>query len=61
MAPGPIPLVFKERGFFGAKVPFPYGPADGRKGLRRMSAPSPPIARRSATSFPLMVDCLHVA
>ena len=54
---GPDPTVFQKRGFLGAKVPFPYGLADGRKGLdSNLRAVS---AHREAVGpgFPLMVDC----
>jgi L-alanine-DL-glutamate epimerase-like enolase superfamily enzyme len=54
---GPNPAFFREQGFFGAKVPFPYGPADGRKGLDENIRI---MAQHRATvgeGFPLMVDC----
>jgi L-alanine-DL-glutamate epimerase-like enolase superfamily enzyme len=54
---GPDPTIFKRRGFFGAKVPFPYGPVDGRRGL---AANVRAIAAHRAAvgdDFPLMVDC----
>ena len=54
---GPDPLIYKQRGFFGAKVPFPNGPADGRSGLEANVKAI--AAHRAAVgeNFPLMVDC----
>ena len=54
---GPNPLFHKERGFFGAKVPFPYGPADGRRGFEANVRAI--AAHRGAVGdgYPLMVDC----
>jgi L-alanine-DL-glutamate epimerase-like enolase superfamily enzyme len=54
---GPDPAFFKRSGFFGAKVPFPYGPADGRQGLDKNIEVV--AAHRAAVgdNFPLMVDC----
>ncbi len=54
---GPDPTVFQRRGFFGSKVPFPYGPADGRKGFAgNVEAVA---AHRAAVGegYPLMIDC----
>lgn len=54
---GPNPAFHRLRGFVGAKVPFPYGPADGRDGL--MANVRAIAAHREAggRDFPLMVDC----
>jgi L-alanine-DL-glutamate epimerase-like enolase superfamily enzyme len=54
---GPDPLVFKKRGFVGAKVPFPYGPADGRKGLEANIRAIAAHREAVGDEFPLMVDC----
>ena len=54
---GPDPRVFQQRGFLGAKMPMPRGPADGRQGL---SANIRSIAAHRdvvGPDFPLMVDC----
>ena len=54
---GPDPTVFKRRGFFGSKVPFPYGPADGREGFAANVRAV--AAHRAAVGdgYPLMIDC----
>jgi L-alanine-DL-glutamate epimerase-like enolase superfamily enzyme len=54
---GPDPVIYKERGFFGAKVPFPYGPADGRKGLEANVRAIAAHREAVGEGFPLMVDC----
>ena len=54
---GPDPLFHKERGFFGAKVPFPYGPADGRKGFEANVRAIAAHREAVGDGFPLMVDC----
>jgi len=54
---GPDPLIYKARGFFGAKVPFPYGPADGRKGLEANVRAIAAHREAVGEGFPLMVDC----
>ena len=54
---GPEPVAAKEMGFFGAKVPLPYGPDDGHEGLKKNIE----FLRRHRESvgpdYPLMVDC----
>lgn len=54
---GPEPVAAKEMGFFGAKVPLPYGPDDGHEGLKNNIE----FLRRHRESvgpdYPLMVDC----
>ena len=54
---GPDPTVFQRRGFFGSKVPFPYGPADGREGFAANVRAV--AAHRAAVGegYPLMIDC----
>ncbi len=54
---GPNSTVFQRRGFFGSKVPFPYGPADGRQGF---AANVRAVAGHRAAvgeGYPLMIDC----
>jgi L-alanine-DL-glutamate epimerase-like enolase superfamily enzyme len=44
-------------GFIGAKVPLPYGPGDGDKGMRG-NIDYIKLARESVgLDFPLMIDC----
>jgi L-alanine-DL-glutamate epimerase-like enolase superfamily enzyme len=54
---GPDPVFFKNRGFLGAKVPFPYGPADGRKGLERNIQIVAAHRDAVGAGFQLMIDC----
>jgi L-rhamnonate dehydratase len=54
---GPDPLIYKERGFVGAKVPFPFGPSDGRKGLDANVRTIAEHREAVGEGFPLMVDC----
>src|SRR5262245_47459097 len=53
---GPDPTVFQRRGFFGSKVPFPYGPAEGRGGF---AGNVQAVAAHRAVvgdGYPLMLD-----
>jgi hypothetical protein len=54
---GPDPTVFQRRGFFGSKVPLPYGPADGREGFAANVRAV--AAHRAAVGdgYSLMIDC----
>jgi len=54
---GPRPEACKALGFWGGKVPLPYGPADGPQGIRANRDFL--AAHRAAVGpeFPLMVDC----
>ncbi len=54
---GPDPTTFKKRGFFGAKVPFPYGPADGREGLAANLRAVAAHREAVGSDYPLMIDC----
>lgn len=54
---GPRPEACKAMGFWGGKVPLPYGPSDGLKGVKANYDFL--AAHRAAVGpdFPLMVDC----
>lgn len=54
---GPDPTVFQRRGFFGGKVPFPHGPADGREGLAANLRAVAAHREAVGPEFPLMIDC----
>ena len=54
---GPDPTTFQKRGFFGAKVPFPYGPADGREGLAANLRAVAAHREAVGPDYPLMIDC----
>jgi L-alanine-DL-glutamate epimerase-like enolase superfamily enzyme len=54
---GPEPVAAKEMGFFGAKVPLPYGPDDGHEGLRKNVEFLRKHREDIGPDFPLMVDC----
>ncbi len=54
---GPNPTTFQKRGFFGAKVPFPYGPADGREGLAANLRAVAAHREAVGPDYPLMIDC----
>lgn len=51
------PLAAKKMGFHGAKVPLPYGPADGDEGLRKNIAYLQGVRKLVGEDFPVMVDC----
>ena len=53
----PEPLAIKNLGFWGAKVPLPYGPFDGEEGLRRNLDFLAQHRAAVGPDFPLMVDC----
>ena len=51
-ATGVQPRRYQELGFFGAKMPLPHGPADGREGLRKTSRwSSEPVPRSAPISI----------
>ena len=47
----------KKMGFVGAKVPLPYGPADGDKGMKLNVEFIAKWREEVGPDFPLMVDC----
>ena len=51
------PDLAKAMGFAGAKIPCPYGPADGDEGLRANVAFFEKWRREVGSEFPLMLDC----
>lgn len=54
---GPAPDAIKELGFWGAKVPLPYGPFDREEGLARNVEYLHEMRALVGPDFPLMVDC----
>ncbi|CAN6634845.1 hypothetical protein TRVA0_014S02982 [Trichomonascus vanleenenianus] len=54
---GVNPLAAKKLGFWGAKVPLPYGPDDGHEGLRKNVKFLESHRSQVGDDFPLMVDC----
>ncbi|KAF1830297.1 nucleotide-diphospho-sugar transferase [Decorospora gaudefroyi] len=54
---GPEPSAAKEMGFFGAKVPLPYGPGEGVEGLKKNVEFLTKHRESVGPDFPLMVDC----
>lgn len=54
---GPAPAAARDMGFWGAKVPLPYGPDDGHEGLRKNIAFLRAHREAVGPDFPLMVDC----
>ncbi|KAH8723213.1 nucleotide-diphospho-sugar transferase [Phaeosphaeriaceae sp. PMI808] len=54
---GPEPVAAKEMGFFGAKVPLPYGPGEGAEGLKKNVEFLTKHRESVGPDFPLMVDC----
>lgn len=54
---GPEPAAAKEMGFFGAKVPLPYGPGEGVEGLKKNVEFLRKHRESVGPDFPLMVDC----
>ncbi|KAH7394340.1 nucleotide-diphospho-sugar transferase [Pyrenochaeta sp. MPI-SDFR-AT-0127] len=54
---GPEPAAAKEMGFFGAKVPLPYGPGEGIEGLKKNVEFLTKHRESVGPDFPLMVDC----
>lgn len=53
----PRPDLAKEMGFWGGKVPLPYGPADGHEGLKANREFLAGHRDAVGPDFPLMVDC----
>ena len=54
---GPKAGPIKEMGFWGAKVPLPYGPADRKEGLIKNVEFLSSQREAVGPGFPLMVDC----
>ncbi|KAF2476046.1 nucleotide-diphospho-sugar transferase [Lindgomyces ingoldianus] len=54
---GPEPAAAKAMGFFGAKVPLPYGPGEGVEGLKKNVEFLRKHRESVGPDFPLMVDC----
>ncbi len=54
---GVQPARYKELGFFGAKMPLPYGPADGREGLKANIELVANAREAVGPDFDLMLDC----
>jgi L-rhamnonate dehydratase len=54
---GPEPAAAKAMGFWGAKVPLPFCPADGHVGLRKNVEYLRKQRESVGPDFPLMVDC----
>jgi L-rhamnonate dehydratase len=53
----PEPLAIKQLGFWGAKVPLPYGHFDGEDGLKKNLDFLARHRTAVGPEFPLMVDC----
>lgn len=54
---GSRPDIAKELGFTGAKVPLPYAPAEGARGMRENVAFLARAREAVGPDFPLRVDC----
>lgn len=54
---GPRPEEAKKMGFWGGKVPLPYGPSDGHVGIRKNVEFLATHRETVGPDFPLMVDC----
>ncbi|KAI9699505.1 MAG: hypothetical protein M1820_007136 [Bogoriella megaspora] len=54
---GPEPAAAKAMGFFGGKVPLPYGPGEGAEGMQRNVDFLRKHRESVGPDFPLMVDC----
>lgn len=54
---GPDASAIQSMGFWGAKVPLPYGPADREEGLEKNVAFLQAHRDRVGSDYPLMVDC----
>jgi L-rhamnonate dehydratase len=51
------PDIARKLGFWGAKIPLPYGPADGSTGLKRNVERIAEAREQIGQDFPLMIDC----
>lgn len=54
---GPEPSAAKAMGFFGTKVPLPYGPGEGAEGLKKNVEFLRKHRESVGPDFPIMVDC----
>jgi L-alanine-DL-glutamate epimerase-like enolase superfamily enzyme len=54
---GVQPARYQELGFFGAKLPLPHGPADGREGLKANVELVARAREAVGPDFDLMLDC----
>ncbi|KAJ6534565.1 enolase C-terminal domain-like protein [Mycena sp. CBHHK59/15] len=54
---GPEPTATKAAGFWGAKIPLPYGPDEGAVGMRKNIAFLKKHRDDVGPDFPIMVDC----
>lgn len=54
---GPDSVAAKKMGFFGVKVPLPYGPDDGNEGLRKNIEFLRKHREDVGPDYPIMVDC----
>lgn len=54
---GPDSVAAKKMGFFGIKVPLPYGPDDGNEGLRKNIDFLRKHRADVGPDYPIMVDC----
>jgi len=54
---GPHPLIYKQLGFVGAKIPLPHGPSEGWQGLKINVETIRRHRDEIGPDFPLMVDC----
>lgn len=51
------PDIAKQLGFKGAKIPLPFGPAEGERGLAENCARVEDVRAAVGPEFPLMLDC----
>ncbi|KAL7552675.1 hypothetical protein ACHAWF_015903 [Thalassiosira exigua] len=51
------PDLAKDMGFWGAKFPLPYGPANGESGMRENIAAVRKWREAVGPDFPIMIDC----
>eukprot|EP01114_Cavostelium_apophysatum_P014321 TRINITY_DN3682_c0_g1_i1.p1 TRINITY_DN3682_c0_g1~~TRINITY_DN3682_c0_g1_i1.p1 ORF type:complete len:428 (-),score=87.41 TRINITY_DN3682_c0_g1_i1:17-1300(-) len=51
------PDIAKQLGFKGAKIPLPYGPAEGHEGLKKNFERVREVRELIGPDFPLMIDC----
>jgi len=54
---GPEPTETRKMGFWGSKVPLPFGPSDGHEGLEKNYQYLKKHRDSIPKDFPLMVDC----